>query len=114
MSAENGDRRNTGLEFQTRWGTLKLRGLGTVLTLILVLLTLMVYVLYEHARSTDRFADRYISAMETFSQVVEDNSISQRETSCIISKEGDERRRAFLTGECRVQAETGTSRRRRN
>lgn len=108
----NGNRRHTGLEFQTKWGTLKLRGLGTVLTLILVAIILETYVMYEHMRSTDRFSDQYIAAMRVVSESIDDAAISQRELACINSKEGEERRRAYQSGECRVQAETGTRKRR--
>lgn len=95
------EQRKTGIKVHTPWGPFEIRGLGAILTLVLVANVLIAYMVWEHTAYTKGSGQNIAKAMDRI-------AISQREFSCIISKDQEERRVAFQSGECRRQARIGS------
>ena len=92
------------------WSGKKVAELITILLLLVV--GVMTYALWEHKKESKVFSEQYIAAMKAISTSIERSAVSQREFSCLISREQSDRRDAFVSGECRAQAEFGSTARR--
>lgn len=93
----NGDQRVAGFSIPVPWSKepIKVRGLGTIMTLMLVAVSLMTYVLWEHMDQTKMTSEAFISVMKEQTAAQRETTKQQRLMSCIISRPQDVREQEF-------------------
>ena len=96
-SNNNGEKRTDGMSIPVPWSKepIKIRGLGTIMTLLLVAVSLMAYVLWEHTAQANQSTDQFISVMKEHTVAQRETAKQQRLMACIISRPQDVREQEF-------------------
>lgn len=93
----NSEQRTSGLSIPVPWSKepIKVLGLGTVMTLMLVAVSLMAYVLWEHKGEAKAATDTFVSAVREMTAAQKDSTKQQRLMNCIISQPQEKREAEF-------------------